>query len=572
LSTVSRFQPEMTTNAARLRVELPHWAADVHLFDDLSQPVHDVPPLRAESGGRYVTEIDVPAGIYDLEVTFLGKTFRDEISLSVGRPHTWTPPDWSQLTAPSGLKTTHEQIEEMVRSKKRTWQEAQGDSQLRLSICMIDKEGKPAPIRPMRLCQFDENGNETLITDLTNTSERPAEGQIAFGAHLPSGHYVMKSQTPEGSFWCRPVYLAAGWSTNIAISVDRSPTGQRLVSLCMSERDRESPADSSVDVAYLAVLDALTRGTETQFITKEHIHALTTREDPWLAVLASYALLPGIESEPFRARRGADRDSGGLFRELRQFAASRLPDHPDVRALELSSESMSAPFPHPPLLLAALRRAQVHAAKWRGTIPPDSLTDRLLDEVAPGAPWTTWIEGGQRSPELARDRTIERPKFLQNVSPKAPVFRIRGLPGRTRSGTPNLESSHRPTDARDTLRDARIVDLVTRTVYGEGVDRPLPDLDVDMNSEISEFLTVDAHAVSVATNIPIDRVEQALASLRAAATLSDEPREPAPLGPVEQQLVAFAIGDKAFAPQTPGAAPAITIEDVLLKLKGVTRR
>ena len=568
MSTVSEFQTE-APKLARLRVELPHWAADIRLFDDLSRPVTRIPGLRAEPSGRYVTDIDAPAGIYDLEVSFLGKTFRDVIALAVARPFTWTPPNWSDLAAPAALTATREPIDRIIREKKRTWVDSKGDSELLLSIRMVDEQGQPLAIRPMRFVGFDAQDNETLVTDFSNTSERPADGAIAFSAELPSGQYVMKSEHPDGGYWCRPVYLVPGWSTHLAISVDRTPEGQRLVAVRMSEIGRDSVVDPAAEVASLAVLDALTRGAETQFITREHIDALTHREDadPWLAVLAAYALLPTVESEPFRGRL-TDQDTAGLFAELQAFLSTKLPQHPDVRALTLNLDEPSPPFPYPPLLLAGLRRVRTHSARWRGTIPKGSLTDRLLDEVAPGAPWTTWIDGRDVSPVTQDDRVIVRPAFLQSVGSKAPVFRIRSSRNRNEPGA--APPDNRPVGAREALQEAQIVDLVNQSVYGAGVQQSLPDLNIDTSAEFSKLLSLDPNVIGQATNIPVDRVESALESIRAVTSTSPaDPKEPSPLSSIEQRLVAFAIGDKAFAPRTPGLAPSVTVEEVLLKLKGV---
>src|SRR5512147_3032555 len=84
----------------KLRVEVPHWSAEIHVVDNLYRPV-TLPPLQP-SGAIYVTETLVPAGVYDVDVRMGVKTAEASLIVRPGkRPAVFSEKDWGDLPTES---------------------------------------------------------------------------------------------------------------------------------------------------------------------------------------------------------------------------------------------------------------------------------------------------------------------------------------------------------------------------------------------------------------------------------------------------------------------------------------
>jgi len=160
------------------------------------------------------------------------------------------------------------------------------------------------------------------------------------------------------------------------------------------ERGPIDPDDETA-VAADAVLDSLRRAKGSRgVVSREHLRELLSGkfENPWLGILALTAIeraaTRGVADEPELDRIAELRRR---YAHVHTFLADAVPDHPDRLALDLDMQTEArATFPAPPLLRANLDRVRTHADRFMGTVPEDSLTDRVLDQVLRDSPWAAW--------------------------------------------------------------------------------------------------------------------------------------------------------------------------------------
>src|SRR4051812_36693951 len=380
-----------------LRIGVPHWTAEVHVFDNLFCPVAGVGKIREEprTADRYVTEVALSPGIYEVEVTLEGKTRSELFSVRPGKT-TFVPSDtWKDLklrsVAPladtdTGRKAHIVNAERW--SREATWKDAPGGkSRLFLFVRTIAPE--PHGLFAAGLSLLDADGGP--LTDFSHSARtNPRAGWMAFNADLPPGPYILRRGGGGGRVRPQLLYLFAGWGTPAFVAA-RHRASPRTPSMNMAPRGTGFRSKDEASFAADLILEGLAHGgSGRRTVNSEKMEVLLrdSSKNPWLGILAAYGLQRSLEE---RAGEEQDVPRGEVADLLADVLAALtvIEDHPDVRALRLANDAV-APFWYPPLLRAGLKRVQRHATRFAETIPLGSLTDCVLDHLLTNSPWTAW--------------------------------------------------------------------------------------------------------------------------------------------------------------------------------------
>jgi hypothetical protein len=619
-----------TGSLGQLRIEVPHWSAEVRVVDNLFRPVA-LPPMQADatSSGVYATEVSVPGGVYDVEVRMGERVAQHSLVVRPGkRPAVFSPEQWSNLgmaaAAPvAGTETAPQPHLEAAEhwSRTPTWQgAASGPSRLFLFVRTLEPERYPTFADGLTL---REPSLSTAIVDLKSGAEKDAKaGWWAFTADLAPGYFVLSRATGADGVPGReqPIYLMPQWETQIFIPAQEHPSLRNLT-LSLARFGQGFRRDDEAALAIEAVFDVLQRGSGARrVVTKEHLATLIEgeHENPWLGVLAAYALAQSLEAGALWRERPEQRESPRqLFAELREYLVRTIGDHPDVAALALPDAGELAAdvpagghatprsFPNPPLLRAAVQRVQHYATHDAGAIPAGSLTERVLRRLVTNSPWTAWrpFDGQADRPRSSKRGTtrrrgagyrpvIESQVFLQSASPRAPIFRFE--PPAETAGED--EAPQRST--AQTVRDAELIHIWQSLVDGVKSPVDLPDeISLDQKHKLGALLShATAEDVSNTCGIPLGETERGFASLRASSALpsatGDSP--PAARGTgaspdaaaVQQTILGYALvqsqsgstawatvprgtdlRDTAAGTPAPGAVSPFTIEEAVRALR-----
>lgn len=378
---------------ATLVVEVPHWSAQVRIYDHLLRPVQDTGAVEpdAQHGGIHRIAARLPQGMYHVEVSLEGVSQRELIALGAGG--SVVHKSWSDFGAISAAPVTAggETSERQLRfarewSMKSTSEKTSGESRLFVFVRAADSARAAGKAWfPADLTLHDGSGS--LVSDFSGDVQyAPDSPCFAYSAALPSGYYIVR----RGGTRVRQqgVYLCAGMQTQIFIVADERSSLRRWVVDMAAVNVGFRPEDDSLSTA-AAVLDAL-RGRRSLAIDSAPIAAVLAGaiQSPWLGVLAGYALLNLSKDDPDAGMR--ERASTELRALLPRLAA--IADHPDVRALRIDRTVPSEPFEYPPMLRAGLERVRRHATRFSSTVPVGSLTDYALEHALGNAPWTAWRE------------------------------------------------------------------------------------------------------------------------------------------------------------------------------------
>ncbi|HZG54525.1 MAG TPA: hypothetical protein VEZ40_20655, partial [Pyrinomonadaceae bacterium] len=373
-----------------------------------------VGPVKQDSESAvYVSETKLPPGIYQVEITLEGKSEQQLIPVVPNQTNTIHRQTWKGLkptsSAPlSGASTTDMVYTQAARkwSLETTWEAnaKSGESGLFLFMSATDREEHKKFAASLLL--LDGEGN--LVTDFAGDAVEKdyKAGWLAFNAKLKPGYYVLR----RGRHYRvrhQAVFLCPGWQTQVFLKTRRRPS-LRLMTLNMARLGDGFVPEDETTVAAEAVLDIMRYGRKSnQFLKSEKMSALLRGkfQNPWLGILAAYALnSPGRDSRneqshndpsslyPTGSRGKEHEETAALFNEVMGFLSAEISDHPDVRALQLKSEAEAERFPHPPLLRVGLKLVQRHAMNFAETIPLNSLTDLVLDNLLMNSPWTAWRE------------------------------------------------------------------------------------------------------------------------------------------------------------------------------------
>ncbi len=545
--------PEVEPYAAdapgTLRVELPHWTAQVVVYDNLYQPVARGGELKQTAASPLLHEAEfvLRPGIYKVETSLVGQAGHELVPVRSGCTTTIARDRWASLRLPSaapfaGTANAREAHTEpaVAWSRTTTWRTA-GGGDSRLFLFLRTADPKPTGTFADGLCLLDAAGR--LVTDFTDGTERDGQaGWMAFNADLPSGHYLLRRARPGVRQRVQPIFLSAGWETQVFLEATQYPRLHSLA-LNMAPLGTGFRPDDEAAVAADVLLDGLGHARSDQVAVSDKVAALLEGDaNPWLSIVAGYALL----TAPDRAGRqggpdAASRDDGHLLPHVLA-VLEQLGDHPDARALLLADDrDAPAPIWCPPLLRVGLRRVQRHATKHVATIPLDSLTDCVLDSLVTNAPWTAWRDLDRRPifpPELEATSPGQGKRLLKTrrtatrrlvapssdvsttpadvASRRAPVSRLAQIVGFDDEFASLKTTLLQAAGAgAANLREAPLYRLAQGLLRGESLDDLPETIPLDVTGSLSRLLdNIDPQEVTASCGLTLARTERGFARLR----------------------------------------------------------
>lgn len=570
-----------TSKAAtgRLRVELPHWTAEVRVFDNLYRPVEALGPVHRDPGGRYVAEAELSPGVYAVDVTMEGRTERKWFPVWAGKPTTVPLDEWSHkgiaATAPIVGSTTSRESHMYPAAEwsRKDTRGPIGDGASRLFVFVRTLE-------PSRFPRFADSlrilgPDDRRITDFRDGVQRSAEsGWAVFSADVPAGAYVIRRGRKGVRVRHQPLFLCAGWETHVFLVGNTAPDLRRM-SLGMTRKGTGFRPGDETAVAADAVLDSLRRAKGSRgVVSHEHLRELLSGkfENPWLGILA----LTAIE----RAARGvADEPELDRIAELRRryahvltFLADAVPDHPDRLALDLDMQAEArAPFPAPPLLRANLDRVRAHADRFMGTVPEDSLTDRVLDQVLRDSPWTAWgilvPTVSARTARVGPSPTTVAADLELWAPPKTPAFLVE------KQSAPEHVAVSLPGVA---LRDMPLLEVSGFLLSSRHFD-DLPEREeFDGRQRIAQLVSrIDPVQASRTLGVPRSRIQRGLEQLDQvveAARWGGKARVSPALRTVRDDLMQMALAaSMGRSRNDPGGAVSSTSDDSIEEVVAAVR-
>jgi hypothetical protein len=533
-----------------LKVEVPHWASEVKVYDSSLQPIDEIGKIRSDklNIGGYISETTLSPGVYQVETSLEGRTSSEWIPVRPNQVTHVSNQAWEKLefTSSAPLDNTassrewHQQPA-MEWSRQETWKYTKGgNSRLFLFVRTL----KPERYRETfanGLQLLNENGE--LVTDLTNgIVENKTHGWLAFNAYLPSGGYILRRGRSGVRLRSQVIYLCDGWKTQVFLTAKRFPSLSTM-SLNMTRLESGFQASDQTSLAAEAILNNLRFGADikTLFSNDKIENILDTlldqkKENPWLGVLVAHIILK------FREETDRQRKSEALSREkldfseyfqilenkVKPFLQRTIPAHPDVRAILLSENSPSS-FHFPPLLWASFRQIQEFAVNFAEVIPKDSLTDCLLDSLVVNSPWTAWRRLAKMPRAISPDFLAEKRVFDINPEkialfsascaplnvPKSPIF---SLPSTEEDILTNKKSAIH-ISPQTVLQNIPIVQKAAEMVQDYVQANRLEDLPakakLNSNEKINEILNnVETREISRNVGLPLSRTETGLENLK----------------------------------------------------------
>lgn len=384
---------------ARLVIEVPHWSAAVAVIDNDLKTVESIGKIVAGANGTGQIEAELPAGAYEVQVTLDGKTQALWAVLGGGETKMIPASSWDRLgietamplAQPQPTAGADDQLADCAAKASKAPPlptERRSDAPAaRLSIfatAIAPDGGEPADF-DLDVRLLDEDG--ALVVDLAAPGSQPSVvpgrlWQCAFD--LEPGYYVLRVRDGEG--WrLQPLYLCTGMESHLFLRCDGAPQLGSM-SLDMGRLGEGYDPEQDRTVAADAVLTALRQPNPGRLIFgSERLNDLVRGEDrnPWLAVLAAYALQSGDHTG----------EAGALLAEIRIFLRhGPLVDHPDVIALLIDDYPPDAPIHYPPMLRAGVQRLSAYAMDKAGAIARGSPLDRLGTRLIADSAWTAWSE------------------------------------------------------------------------------------------------------------------------------------------------------------------------------------
>ncbi len=560
-----------------LIVQVPHWSAEVRVYNNLLQLVTGPVKIHTSPDAPEVSqaEIKLAEGIYKVEATLEGQTESQFVGIQYNKPTTIKKDSWNNLKLSSaaplaGTATTHEwHTHPAVEwSRKVTWADSPGGakrtSRLFLFVRTTEPDRYKSYAEGLRL--LDASGE--LITDFSSgVQQDPQYGWTAFCADLEPGCYILRRGRGGIRLRQQPLYLCPNWETQVFLEAKASPS-LRTQTLNMAPRGKGFHPNDEAAIAAEAVLDSFRYGGSVEhLIVKEKLSSLLSGkfENPWLGILAAYALRSHLEG-PMGEE---DQEARNLLTHVMGFL-DKFGDHPDVRALKLNpDEAAPKPIPYPPLLVKGLRMVQHHARKFAGTIPQHGLTDFVLGSLVVNSPWTAWrhLKTGPSVLERIDPAVVETGKtiariltgtalthaatYLQSASPKVPVRRVADVIKETgkKLAAPGANVYDVASFAVNALRDAPLLDAIQALMQQRDLDALPESVTVNREQKINDLLQgVKAEEISQVTGLSVDHTESSLKRLREssaqAATVQAAGHELA-LTPTDKVVLEYALTESA---------------------------
>ena len=525
-----------------LIVEVPHWSADVHIYTQFGLFAG---PLKIEASHAnpdiHQAELKLPEGIYKVSVTLEGQSEDQHVGIQFNKISTIKKDSWKNIkffsAAPlAGTATTHEWHTgpAIEWSRKVTWSGSPGGAKRTSRLFLFVRTMEPQLYKNYSegLKLLDASGN--LITDFSSgVKSSSQDGWTAFCADMKPGYYILRRGRAGIRLRQQPLYLCAGWETHVFLEGRASPSLKRQ-SLHMARKGTGFEPNDEVALAAEAVLDGIRYGVSFKpLVMKENLSSLLHGkfENPWLGVLAAYALRTQLEA----SAGDPDPESSNLLTHVMGFL-DQINDHPDVHALRLSEDASSpSPFPHPPLLVKGLKQVQRHSRKFSGIIPQLSLTELVLECLVEDSPWTAWrhlrtdpSSLGRLNPALVETgKTLTRiltgtalthaATALQARSPKAPVLRIAEVIKDTGKKLSSTDASVQDITsfAVNALRDAPLLDAIQALMQRSDIDALPESVTLNHEQKINDLLQgIKAEEISRVTGLSLDHIQSSLERLR----------------------------------------------------------
>ena len=538
----------------RLVVVLPHWAATASIYNYALERVGAAPSrIAPDDARRCHVEVNLSPGVYEVEAALEGKCARLYAIVRAGQTYVIRGEDWKGLELLSAApldqtattrKAHAEPAEEF--SRRPTWASAQGGAS-GLFVFVRTLEPKKFRFFAEGLRLLSAEGEPVVDLEGAAVVKDARNGWMAFNAELPPGYYVLRKGRSGVRPRHQPVYLCPGWQTQVFIAARWTPS-LATMTVNMSPPEKGFSAADESAMAAEAVLDGMRRSASGNLIfDNEKINALVKHADrnPWLGIVAAYALRGRPESGQESAPRAAERAEALslVTRLLRE-----VSDHPDVRALSLDNEKEAPiPIPYPPMLRAGLKIVQRHAMRFTKTVPPGSLTDCLYDDLLASSQWTAWrrleampgfgqrhgeasslvaaraelrgapssnsptvnfvrMRPARREPEQRRTRTTA---FLQSTTPSLPVYRLESVSGSDVAGfrESSVESSYNAPATVATVLSTPLFQFAETLLSGGGAAGDMVTL--DFTGRLAElFSGFTPREVSAASGLPLSRVRE----------------------------------------------------------------
>jgi PAS domain-containing protein len=505
-----------------LIVEVPHWAATVRVFDNSYRQIA-VPGAPSDDGqGRFRITLDLVPGVYRVEASLGGTDDSEWVSVRGGKRTTVPAERWSTLqlvsaaplsvTAADRSKGPDLHAQNATRwSQSVTWTApVPGTARLFIYIQTPDPVKYPGFSQGLKL--LDKGGNP--LTDLDGASVRSniAEGWSAFTTDLVEDCYILARFGPGETVYHLPLYPCNHWETHVFMAGGRGPSFRSLTTN-MAPFGHGFRYDDDTVAASEAVLSGMRREHGTPgILANAHLKVLLRREqkNPWLAVLAAYAL---TEAEADARLRNPDEATAHLVdpalrEDVLQFLRRTIGSHPDVRALSLDANKPSPePFEFPPLTRIGLQRVRQHSTKFADTIPVGSLTDTMLSSQVTTSPWTVWVKPAVSTAaadaplvKSVRRRSLTKSKVAPTAAPMgSAVAPMAAASGQT---------------LRQVVYNLPLINAAQELMSAS--DDTTPDkIAVKPKEEATKLLAeIDPSAFSAAAGIPLGRAEQVLHTLR----------------------------------------------------------
>ena len=603
-----------------LIVELPHWTASVEIRD-LFKSVPGVGTITMGTDpGVFVSETKLPAGIYEVKVTLEGKSAQQIVGVAPNQDNIVKQEIWKDLSLECAAPLTgsavspHTGYAEAAKhwSLNPTWDAGPNSEDSSLFVFMSATDPEARAKFASSLFLLDGEGQLVGKFSDDHVERDDNAGWVAFNAKLKPGYYVLR-RGRHYRIRQQGVFLCPGWQTQVFLKTKtRRRPSLRLMTLTMARLGEGFNADDETTIAADAVLDRLRRGEKTkQLLTSEKMSALLKGkiQNPWLGILAAYVLRPQngfggpeIETDRNRFRTGTNRqedlDSAALFAEVMAFLATEIPDHPDVHALRLMSEDVVTPFIHPPLLRAGLKLVQHYSANMEETIPLNSLTDLVLDNLVLNSPWTAWRElvapsadcpftedampavtkRRPRSRHTSLSRSASTEILLASEPSNSPAFSLmpQDEPTETTLDGSELDASSLPAISVVDLYEAILVKEAFKLTQSN-TKYAGDTYDLDFKKSMNDLInSVTPKQISNSSGMPLSRITKALDCLRGYADLEaptlDSGKRDELLSSETEQVFNQLLQNSGRSEQISDVESGLvrtspTIEDIVLKLR-----
>lgn len=426
---------------ARLVVELPHWSAGISVVDRNLRPVDGLSKVEQKGRGQEGASaiIQLAAGTYGIEAR-LGGNSQTHWVIALEGQETRVPVEmWDSLNLTTSMPiaspidgtpaddplvgTAHDRSRES-RSAAASAPVTTGQAKLFLFGHLSRGSAQARSAWDIEL--NDETG--ASVARLLDEPPRVEESHWSCTLNLPAGYYVLRARELCGAspgvadtkcsgatalHRYQPLYLCAGWEGHVFLECDESP---RLATMAfnMSRLGTGYRPDDEATIAAASVLSALGNGHARDTVAgASRMEELLRGEmhNPWLGVLAAYALTSGEKSV----------DAPDLLAEVVAFLKHEIGEHPDVRALAYETDQPGR-LDYPPMLRAGLRNVRSAAAA-------NSAFSRLGQRLVADSAWTAWIER-EESASPARqpngDPGIPAPiqVLSEALSSSAPIYPV----------------------------------------------------------------------------------------------------------------------------------------------------